>query len=933
MKKFSLCLTVFAAVSLAVGTAVAQDVGIEELKKEMAAPAGAAVAAPAAPEVKAPAAAEAAPAEAAPKAAPKAVTLDDLLNPAAAVTPAAADAAPAAPAAEAKPAAVEATPEGAPQGSPKSIEQAMKALGTEERQKMAKVLADMEEVRRQERDLAARKSMEAADKAYKQGDYKLALGEYRNAVVKSPNLPAAQAAKARAMERIPECEYEIILALVKDGKTQEALAKAKEAAGRYPKDKRFTKTIDRLSTKPPELPDKPEGDAGMTDVQRQMLVGKRQLANREYDKAVSSFESVLAVEPENREAMRYIKEIGDRQYANNSVERSATAAKMTADVRDAWNPRYKVIKTTRKEDKPLDKPKDEPILAKMDRIIIPEIVFRQANIHDVVEFLNKQSIEGDTQETDPAKKGVNIILHLGGGAGAAVAPKAGSAEEALFGAAPAGGGAAAGGPQIPDITFQARYISLLQALKIITKVAGLKWRVDGSIVMIVRESEAVEEMEIRMYPVEPTFIERVKLAGATPIAGPSTVGGKELTTLQGGELSTGLPDLREYFKNMGVQWPAGSQITYNDAIGKVIVANTADNLAVFEKVLREINVVPKQVEIEARFVEVNETDLQEMGIEWLLNDSWELATKKGGPYAPMTSLQRIQMDANGTSGGFTKGLRYVGLSGSGDITALDGASGTMGKILSVSSVLTNPELSMILHLLQQNGNADLLSAPKVTTRAGAEASIRVVTEYIYPTAFEINGGQINQNNNNNNNANIVQETTVVPSDFATREVGVILTVQPEVSPDGNMINLTMTPNVVTDPTWYQYGSTIRRADGSEQILNMPQPFFHVRTLTTQISIYDGATVVMGGLITEDLKKTNDKIPVLGDIPLLGVLFRSQTERSIKRNLLIFVTARLVDPAGRPLRSSENAEAGAGTKMSPGGTGPAAPIIASPMVTP
>jgi general secretion pathway protein D len=280
-----------------------------------------------------------------------------------------------------------------------------------------------------------------------------------------------------------------------------------------------------------------------------------------------------------------------------------------------------------------------------------------------------------------------------------------------------------------------------------------------------------------------------------------------------------------------------------------------------------------------------------------------MATRSGGNSSPFGANQRIQMNANAANGGFTRGLRFWGDNGSGSLDAMGAGQGTLGRIMSVSSVLTNPELSMVLHLLQQNGNADLLSAPKVTTRSGAEASIRVVTEYIYPTSFEVQGGTL-QGNATATGASTIQETTVVPQDFATREVGVILTVLPEVSPDGNMINLTMTPQVVTEPTWFQYGSTIRRADGSEQILNMPQPFFHVRSLNTQISIYDGATVVMGGLITEDVRKVNDKIPVLGDIPLLGALFRSKSEQSIKKNLLIFVTAKLVDPAGRLIRNPE-----------------------------
>ena len=85
---------------------------------------------------------------------------------------------------------------------------------------------------------------------------------------------------------------------------------------------------------------------------------------------------------------------------------------------------------------------------------------------------------------------------------------------------------------------------------------------------------------------------------------------------------------------------------------------------------------------------------------------------------------------------------------------------------------------------------------------------------------------------------------------------------------------------------------------------MPQPVFHRRTIATSIS-WDGETVVMGGLITENKTTVEDKIPVLGDIPLLGYLFRSKSSMSEKRNLLIFVTARLVDPSGRVIRKSED----------------------------
>jgi Flp pilus assembly secretin CpaC len=81
---------------------------------------------------------------------------------------------------------------------------------------------------------------------------------------------------------------------------------------------------------------------------------------------------------------------------------------------------------------------------------------------------------------------------------------------------------------------------------------------------------------------------------------------------------------------------------------------------------------------------------------------------------------------------------------------------------------------------------------------------------------------------------------------------------------------------------------------------MEQPFFKTRSIETDITIANGATVVMGGLITEERKSMEDKIPYLGDLPWIGRLFRSRSEWSNKRNLLIFVTARLVDPMGRQI---------------------------------
>jgi len=893
-----------------------KDAGIEGLKQEMSDMPGAAAseaAVPVAPAgdaepvkaVSAPVVEELAPpsVESAPKKKEpaSALSIDDLAPPPAPVAPVVVEA----PKVEVPVPVVVAEPDA---GTKQALESAIKSLGTPERVKLGTAVSHQEEVRRKANELEGLKALAAADQAWKNRDYTLAAEQYKVALTRIPANPRNKALRDRAIDRIPECEFEVILAMVKDGKKDDsALTLGGEYLKQRPNNVRLKNLLTKVKEKQTPVLDGSTasggGDAGESEVDKQMRLGKGYMAGREYPKSRACFESVLGLEPDNREAMRYLKVLGEREYNSKSVEREATIRKMEAEVRDTWNPKYKVIKG--RETGPIDAPKigPSPLEEKMKKIVIDEIEFRAANMHDVVDFLNKRSRECDKTTEDESKKGINIILNLGPGTAAAPAKAAGADDVFAADTGKAGGGGASG---VPEVTFSARYITLFNALKIITDVSGLRWRIDGDVVMIVPRGWSEDKMEMRMYPVEPTFIERVKMASTELPAASTTVGGREKTSIQNTGIEGAPPaDLKAYFENMGVKFPAGSTVNYSQAIGKVIVLNTVDNLTAFEKILAELNVVPKQVEIEARFVEVNETDLYEAGLEWLLTDNWEMLVKNNpNPFAPMSSNPKIQMNANSSDGGVTRGLRFWGSDSESKRVLQGGGTGTAGAIASFASVLTNPDLTLILHALEQNGNADLLSAPKVTTRSGSEATIKVVTEYIYPTAFEVQGGQLQGQQANQNAGNIVQETTVVPSDFATREVGVILNVLPEVSPDGNMINLTMKPSVVTDPIWYQYGSTVRRADGSTMQLNMPQPFFQIRTLETQISIYDGATVVMGGLITESVEKANDKIPILGDIPFLGALFRSKAEKSVKKNLLIFVTAKLVDPAGHLIRGQD-----------------------------
>ena len=155
-----------------------------------------------------------------------------------------------------------------------------------------------------------------------------------------------------------------------------------------------------------------------------------------------------------------------------------------------------------------------------------------------------------------------------------------------------------------------------------------------------------------------------------------------------------------------------------------------------------------------------------------------------------------------------------------------------------------------------------------------------------------------------------------------------LEVEPQIGPDGYTIDLNLTPEVVDFEGFVNYGSPIfapftqavpgvpivpgvvplrvtSRRLLTENVIN--QPIFSTRKVTTNVSIWDGQTVVLGGLIREDVQKVNDKVPVLGDIPLAGALFRSEVEQKIKRNLIIFTTARLMDAAGQLLRPEDDSD--------------------------
>ncbi len=151
--------------------------------------------------------------------------------------------------------------------------------------------------------------------------------------------------------------------------------------------------------------------------------------------------------------------------------------------------------------------------------------------------------------------------------------------------------------------------------------------------------------------------------------------------------------------------------------------------------------------------------------------------------------------------------------------------------------------------------------------------------------------------------NQAANTQIIAPTTAMIPLGPELDVIPNVSADGYTIQMNLIPTL-TEFLGYDNPGSFQTQVGQLQA-PLPLPHFRVRQVTTSAIVWDGQTVVLGGLISEEVQKTKDKVPMLGDLPLVGRLFRSETSFTSKKNLVIFVTPTLIDPAGNRIHTEDN----------------------------
>ena len=822
-------------------------------------------------------------------------------------------------------------------------------------------------------------------------------------------------------------------------------------------------------------------------IRKHLRRSRQYLAVRDMQKALEEVEVVLVNDPYNQEAIRLRGQIQKKRQTILQQERKSARDGMIADVDEAWRPVYAVnaaqlgeataetVKAQVGEDP--ERTQEQEIERRMKEMRLPTISFKPpATIMDAVEYFRQASKDYDRPDVPLEKRGFNFVLKTpqplkaaqGGGDNEADDFSANGGEE--------NAGAGNGLAVIPTIT--ASDITFYEALKLVCDSVEYKFIVRGPVVMVMHKDMSTAELLSRKYNVPEAFIERVNSASDEVKQLKSAGGFGGGAKKDDDDEESQERNWKEFFARMGIKWPEGSSIEHIKSLGKLYVRNTRENLSEFEKVIEELGATPPLIEIETRFVEVSQEDLNSLGFEWILNSDYSL--NLGNSLGRALGLQngvwgsesgsktwnnanstdfarslngRNAPDANGVSQWYagggdgwqntttsdsrldpssssinqsrssdighnasyqsrtytdsyarsevynSKGANWI--SGNGDrrnlgINAFGGTDAnygngnrylsTMGNHISgesknlndqfmrVNAFLGTADLSLILHMLSQRSDTDLLSAPKVVTKSGENAVIKVVTEYIYPQDYDVqlqSSSSSSSGGLSGSGSSSAILAVVEPQNFTMREVGVILDVTPTYSEaNGGTIDLELKPSVVEEPTWKNYGMKIpftgnpsssvpslawlanlgpdainsmtaavkglvdANADtiagqyvtaGIESMnpntityydAPMEQPFFSVRSIDSKVSITPGSTVVMGGLITEQRKAMDDKIPFLGDLPFLGRLFRSHAEQTIKRNLLIFVTGRLITPSGRELRVNEETVDEAEVKAAP-----------------
>ncbi len=780
----------------------------------------------------------------------------------------------------------------------------------------------------------ADKAILVGRKAYADRDYEEAVNQYRKAVTMLPQGPIAADRRREYIGHLLDGSIALSQTYRRTGRYTEARGLLDEILEKDPGNVVAKKHLEYLDDPIRTSPTLTHAHVKNVEKVRKLLYRAHSYYDQaQFDHATLEFKEVLRIDPYNKAARRGLEKVNAAKSDYYRAAYDQTRAAMLMQVDQAWEiavpPQVQNVNSVG----PNLNSAVNPALyqrQKLQSIMLDVVDFEEdTTVRDAINFLRLRARELDVNELDPNKKGLNFVFRnptvvdAGDemGEGVEASSEAGKIENIKLG------------------TLKIRNIPMEEALRQICQNTGLRFKVENYSVVILKATDVDDdEMYVRTFRVPPDLINLIS-------DGPGG-GDENLDPFGEEEDGTGAPTktVAELLVLQGIRFPEGATAGFSKARSTLTVRNTASALDQVEELVIDLTKrKPRQIKMLTKFVEISQENTDELGFDWIIspfgitsNSSFlsggTLGSAAGRNASDFVSpISGVSVD--GIPNGANQSVSNIVTGGnrSGDYAisrdSIDSFlnnpnrtaqnSNVAPGILSLTGLFTDGQVQMIMRGLAQKKGTDVMTAPSIVSRSGERATIEIIREFIYPTEYEppelpnavgVGGGL----DDGVSGGSIFPVTPATPTAFETRNTGVTLEVEPILGEDGYTIDLTFKPEIVEFEGFINYGSPIQSpatdALGNPITITITEnriemPVFSTRRVNTSLTIYDGHTVAVGGLMREDVQNVEDKVPILGDIPFVGRLFQTKAENHIKSNLIIFVTARIIDATGQPVSNT------------------------------
>ena len=383
-----------------------------------------------------------------------------------------------------------------------------------------------------------------------------------------------------------------------------------------------------------------------------------------------------------------------------------------------------------------------------------------------------------------------------------------------------------------NLTLRLDGVPWQQVLDIILQVKGLDKRVDGNVILVAPRAE----LDLReQQALEKSRLEQELGELKSEIIKINFAKATDIADMIGGDGTVSMLSDR-------------GSITIDERTNSLLIRELAENISVIREIIESLDIPVKQVQIEARIVTVTEGNLDELGVRWGVsstNGSFKVGGSIEGNYPT------IQPYNGGDSGDDSSALdNYLNVN-------LGATSPNASSIaFQVAKLGSDTLLDLELSALQQESKAEIISSPRLITTNKKPAYIEQGTEIPY-----------------------LESSSSGATSVSFKKAVLSLKVTPQITPDNRLVlDLSVTQD--------RPGQVVKTGTGEAVAID-------TQRIGTQVLVNNGETVVLGGIFQHSVSNTVDKVPVLGDLPLLGALFRRSYENVGKSELLIFVTPKVV----------------------------------------